>query len=68
MRERMVEILVTATGQPAERIRADLDRDFILRGEAAIAYGVVDEIVTAREVMPIVPLTPDADRQLVASG
>ena len=44
----------TPPGQTAERIRADIDRDFILRGDAAVAYGVVDEIVTARQI--------DADR------
>ena len=65
MRERMVDILVAATGQPAERIRTDLDRDFILRGDAAIAYGVVDAIVSARQVMPIVPLAPGTERELV---
>ena len=32
MRRRMVDILVEATGQPAERITADIDRDYILRG------------------------------------
>ncbi len=48
MRERMVEILATATGQPAERLNRDLDRDFILRGEDAVGYGVVDEILLER--------------------
>ena len=33
MRERMVDVLVRATGQPRERIIADIDRDHILRGE-----------------------------------
>ena len=32
MRRRMVDILVEATGQPAERITTDIDRDYILRG------------------------------------
>jgi ATP-dependent Clp protease, protease subunit len=68
MRERMVDILVAATGQTAERIGADLDRDFILRGDAAITYGVVDAIVSAREVMPIVPLAPGTDRELVTTN
>ena len=48
MRERMVDILEQATGQSHDRIVADLDRDFILRGQAAVDYGVVDEIVTKR--------------------
>ena len=68
MRERMVDILVTATGQAAERIRADLDRDYILRGDAAVAYGVVDEIVTAREVAPIAALSPSAAGELAPTG
>ena len=68
MRARMVDILVNATGQTAERIHADLDRDFILRGDAAVAYGVVDEIVTAREVMPIIPLTPNTQHELAPTG
>ncbi len=68
MRERMVDILVTATGQTAERIRADLDRDFILRGEAAVAYGAVDEIVTARAIVPVVPLNPGTDHELAPTG
>jgi ATP-dependent Clp protease protease subunit len=50
MRRRMVEILVEATGQTAERIVADIDRDFILRGEAAVEYGLVDSIITRRHL------------------
>ncbi len=45
MRRRMVAILSQCTGQTIERITADLDRDYILRDEAAIAYGVVDQLV-----------------------
>jgi len=56
MRERMVEILVGATGQTRERVVADLDRDFILRGQAAVDYGVVDAIVTKRPAFEIGPL------------
>lgn len=48
MRERMVDILVGATGRDRSRIVADLDRDFILRDEAAVAYGVVDEVLHRR--------------------
>jgi ATP-dependent Clp protease protease subunit len=45
MRRRMVQILEQRTGQPRERLERDLDRDFILRGQEAVAYGVVDEIL-----------------------
>ena len=68
MRERMVDILVEATGQTAERIGADIDRDYILRGDAAVGYGLVDSIVTAREIVPIAPLSPNGDRELVTTN
>lgn len=50
MRRRMVEILVTATGQTSERIMADIDRDYIVRGEQAREYGLVDSIIDRREL------------------
>ncbi|MDQ4090143.1 MAG: ATP-dependent Clp protease proteolytic subunit [Actinomycetota bacterium] len=45
MRRLMIGILAEATGQTIERITADIDRDYILRGEAAVTYGVVDHLV-----------------------
>ncbi len=52
MRDRMIGILVRHTGQTAERIRADIDRDYIVRAAAAVAYGLVDEVLTTR--IPVV--------------
>jgi ATP-dependent Clp protease protease subunit len=46
----MVAILTEATGQTAERIAADTDRDFILRGDRAVEYGLVDSIITRRHL------------------
>ena len=51
MRRRMVEILVEATGQTPERIMADIDRDYIVRGDQAVGYGLVDHIIE-RRVLP----------------
>lgn len=51
MRERMVDILVRHTGQPVERIKADIDRDYIVREDEAVAYGLVDEVLRQR-VLP----------------
>jgi ATP-dependent Clp protease protease subunit len=56
MRERMVDILVQSTGQTRERIVADIDRDHILRGPDAVAYGLVDDVITTRELRAV----PDA--------
>jgi ATP-dependent Clp protease, protease subunit len=52
MRERMVDVLVEATGQPRERIVADIDRDYIVRGQAAVDYGLVDAIIHDRRLRP----------------
>ena len=61
MRRRMVDILVAATGQTAERIKVDIDRDYIVRGEQAVAYGLVDRIIDRRELVPLTgPLAPAA--------
>jgi len=46
MRRRMVDILVEATHQPRERITADIDRDYILRGDDVVAYGLADAVIT----------------------
>jgi ATP-dependent Clp protease protease subunit len=48
LRDRMIDVLEEATGQPRERLVHDLDRDYILRGADAVAYGVVDEVFTER--------------------
>ena len=59
MRRRMVAILSECTGQTVERIASDLDRDYILRDEAAIAYGVVDQLVESSRARRL-PLPPPA--------
>lgn len=45
---RMTEILAFHTGQPAPKVRADMDRDYYLTAQEAMAYGLVDEVVTLR--------------------
>jgi ATP-dependent Clp protease protease subunit len=60
MRERMVTILTEHTGQPRERIDADIDRDFILRGDAAVAYGLVDEVISKRSLRSVEAITAPA--------
>jgi ATP-dependent Clp protease protease subunit len=48
MRERLVDILATHTGQDAERIRRDSDRNFFMSAEEAKAYGVIDQVITRK--------------------
>jgi ATP-dependent Clp protease protease subunit len=50
MRRRMIDILVDATGQSVERITQDIDRDYILRDDGAVAYGLIDHVVERRQL------------------
>jgi ATP-dependent Clp protease protease subunit len=50
-RDQMVAVLARHTGQPPERINRDIDRDYILRGADAVAYGLVDEVIEHRALV-----------------
>jgi len=47
-RERLNRILSTHTGQSMERIKQDTDRDNFMTGEQAIAYGLIDAVLSKR--------------------
>jgi ATP-dependent Clp protease protease subunit len=42
------EILSSHTGRSAEQIREDTDRDLVLTANAAVDYGLVDEVLRPR--------------------
>jgi ATP-dependent Clp protease protease subunit len=50
MREELDRILVYHTKQSVERIRIDTDRDFFMTGEQAKEYGILDEVITKKEL------------------
>jgi ATP-dependent Clp protease protease subunit len=50
MRELLNEMLAYDTGQSVEKIQKDTDRDFILSAAEARDYGIVDEVITVREL------------------
>ena len=50
MRRRMVQILAAHSGQTDERIAADIDRDYVLRGDDVVAYGLADEVISTRAI------------------
>ncbi len=52
LRDRMTRALADDTGQTPEQITTDIDRDFILRGPDAVAYGLVDHILTKPDPLP----------------
>ncbi|HYR62492.1 MAG TPA: ATP-dependent Clp protease proteolytic subunit [Actinomycetota bacterium] len=49
MRALLDQILATHSGQTLEKVSRDTDRDFIMNSEQALAYGIIDQIITARE-------------------
>ncbi|GIW68231.1 MAG: ATP-dependent Clp endopeptidase proteolytic subunit ClpP [Candidatus Parcubacteria bacterium] len=44
-RERLNKILAENTGQKLSRIEKDVDRDFFMTAEEAVAYGIVDAVL-----------------------
>ena len=49
IREELNRILAKHTNQPIERIAKDTERDFFLRPNDALEYGLVDAIISKRE-------------------
>jgi ATP-dependent Clp protease protease subunit len=66
-RQRMTEILAEHTGQAVERIAADSDRDYIVRGEAARAYGLIDHVISRRELQVVTAAIADTTAVAAAS-
>ncbi|HEX6910220.1 MAG TPA: ATP-dependent Clp protease proteolytic subunit, partial [Longimicrobium sp.] len=46
LRQRLNQILSYHTGQPEERVEADLDRDRFMSPEEARDYGLIDEVIS----------------------
>jgi ATP-dependent Clp protease protease subunit len=50
MRSELNKILSNHTGQPLDRIEVDTDRDFFMSGNEATDYGIVDKVISRREM------------------
>lgn len=48
LKSQLLDILSTHTGKDIETLRKDTDRDFFLRPDGAVEYGLVDTIVTRK--------------------
>jgi ATP-dependent Clp protease protease subunit len=48
IREALNDILAKHTGQPKDKIQADIERDFIMTPGEAKEYGLIDEIIASR--------------------
>ncbi len=50
LKSRINEILQQTTGQPLEKIQQDTDRDYYMSAKAAVEYGIIDGVLTKRQV------------------
>ena len=53
MRDLLNQMLALDTGQPIEKIQKDTDRDFIMSADDARTYGIIDEVISTRELSGI---------------
>jgi ATP-dependent Clp protease protease subunit len=52
MREKLNQILADATGQPVDKVARDVDRDYIMSPDQALEYGMIDRVITSRNLSP----------------
>ncbi|OQX65177.1 MAG: ATP-dependent Clp endopeptidase proteolytic subunit ClpP [Deltaproteobacteria bacterium] len=50
VRDVLNQILAEHTGQPIEKIRQDTERDYFMTAEESKEYGIIDKIITTREM------------------
>jgi len=53
MRDLLDQMISHHTGQPVEKVKQDTDRDFIMSADEAKVYGIVDEVITTRELAEV---------------
>jgi ATP-dependent Clp protease protease subunit len=50
IRDRLNRIMAQHTGQPMDVIARDTDRDNFMSGDEAVAYGLIDKVISKREM------------------
>ncbi len=53
MREQLNEILAEHTGKSVEKVTLDTERDYWMLADEAVEYGVIDSILTRRELAAV---------------
>lgn len=48
VKDNLIQVLSSHTGQDAERIANDIERDFIMNAEESLEYGIVDRVISER--------------------
>ncbi|HSB14854.1 MAG TPA: ATP-dependent Clp protease proteolytic subunit [Bryobacteraceae bacterium] len=56
MRENLNQMLADATGQSIEKVARDVDRDYIMDPQQAVDYGMIDRVISSRELAPVAQL------------
>jgi len=51
LKEALESVLASHTGQDAAKIAKDTDRDFVMTAEEAKEYGIIDEVIVARDLV-----------------
>ncbi len=50
LRDRLNQLLSYHTGQDIEKIKRDTERDYFMSSQEALEYGIIDKIITKREL------------------
>ena len=48
LKRKLEEIMAHHTGQPIDKVRQDMDRDYFMTSEEATEYGIIDRVITHR--------------------
>ena len=48
IKQKLTDIMAERTGQDLERLKADMERDFYMSADDALAYGILDEVIPAK--------------------
>jgi ATP-dependent Clp protease protease subunit len=56
--DRMTRILSHHTGQPYDRVKHDIDRDYFMTAGEAKEYGIIDAVIEPRRGLGFAPATP----------
>ena len=51
MKHSLEAVLAAHTGQPVEKIATDTERDFVMTAVEAKEYGIIDEVIEARNIV-----------------
>jgi ATP-dependent Clp protease protease subunit len=47
------ELFALHTGQDKKKVENDSERDFFMSGQEALEYGIVDKVITKREMVNV---------------